>query len=114
MRAAHDALDEGEQNYLRGLTVYHSLAYSQAAAGAVDAAPAAISSPMPGARYRLAGVHPESGRRSLFNGWHACQIRELGWPEGSGCSRRPAARRASFTTSGGPATWWSGTSPAAC
>ncbi|MEV0185377.1 TauD/TfdA family dioxygenase [Streptomyces sp. NPDC050625] len=82
MRAAFDALDESEQRYLRGLTAYHSLEYSQTAVGAVDGKAAAVPSDMAGAWHRLVRVHPATGRPSLFIGRHACQIRELGVAEG--------------------------------
>ncbi|WP_433496623.1 TauD/TfdA dioxygenase family protein [Sphaerimonospora sp. CA-214678] len=82
MRAAYDELTEEDKELLEGLSAYHSLEYSQAAAGAIDTPPAAVPSEMVGAWHPVVRIHPATGRKSLFIGRHACQIRELPLDEG--------------------------------
>jgi alpha-ketoglutarate-dependent taurine dioxygenase len=82
MRAAYDALTDEEKDRLEGLTAYHSLEYSQAAAGATDTSPAAVPSEMAGAWHEIVRAHPVTGRKALFIGRHACQIEELPVDEG--------------------------------
>ncbi|MFD7407846.1 TauD/TfdA dioxygenase family protein [Streptomyces sp. NPDC059866] len=82
MRAAYDELSDADKAALEGLTVFHSLQYSQAAAGATDTEAAAVPSDMNGAWHPLVKRHPVTGRRSLFIGRHACQVEGMPVAEG--------------------------------
>ena len=88
MRAAWDELPEEEKRRLEGMTAYHSLMYSQAAAGAVDTEPDEVPSRMKGAWHPVVRTHPATGRKSLFIGRHACQIKELPVAEGQRLLKR--------------------------
>lgn len=75
MRAAFEALDVDMRTRLERLSAYHSLFYSQSRIGAVAKVGDyygfnAGEAP----RRSLIKVHPETGRRALFIGRHACNI----------------------------------------
>jgi alpha-ketoglutarate-dependent taurine dioxygenase len=76
MRAAFDALPKAEQARLEGLTCHHSLGYSQGRIGKLPSKRGVFGSiyldesPL----RPLVKVHPETGRRSLNIGRHACGV----------------------------------------
>jgi alpha-ketoglutarate-dependent taurine dioxygenase len=74
MSAAYDALSNVERNRLEGMLVWHSIRYSQATIGATDEEPADDPELMEGAWHPLISIHPDTGRRSLFIGRHACKV----------------------------------------
>ncbi len=80
MRAAYDALDDAARERVAGLTARHSIGYSQARRGLIDQD--SYSSRMPQNPVRpLVKIHPESGRRSLLIGRHACNVSGMGEAE---------------------------------
>lgn len=75
MRAAYDALDVDMQARLERLSAFHSLFYSQSRIGAVAKVGDYYGFNAGDAPRRpLVKVHPETGRRALFIGRHACNI----------------------------------------
>ncbi len=75
MRAAYEALDVDMRARLERLSAFHSLFYSQSRIGAVAKVGDyygfnAGEAP----RRALVKIHPETGRRALFIGRHACNI----------------------------------------
>lgn len=83
MRAAwDDALSDAERERLGGLRAYHSLAYSQAVAGASDTPVPDDPTELPGAWHPLVRTHPVTGRMSLFIGRHAAMVEGLPGAEG--------------------------------
>jgi alpha-ketoglutarate-dependent taurine dioxygenase len=74
MRAAHDALPEATRARIDGLSAHHSYEYSQVRAGLLAPQGAYGFNGGPGPLRPLVKVHPETGRRSLFIGRHACDI----------------------------------------
>ena len=75
MRAAYDALDEATQAQIADLTAYHSYFYSQGRIGHQVAAGAGygfFEGEPP--RRPLVKQHPETGRKALYIGRHACNI----------------------------------------
>jgi alpha-ketoglutarate-dependent taurine dioxygenase len=83
MRAAwDDALSDAERGRLAELRAYHSLAYSQAVAGASDTPVPDDPTTLPGAWHPLVRTHPVTGRASLFIGRHAAMVDGLPVEEG--------------------------------
>jgi alpha-ketoglutarate-dependent taurine dioxygenase len=83
MRAAYDdALSDAERERLEGLSGYHSLAYSQAVAGASDTPVPDDPTQLPGAWHPLIATHPVTGRKSLFIGRHTAMIGGMPVEEG--------------------------------
>ena len=75
MRAAYDALDVDMRARLERLSAYHSLFYSQSRIGAVAQVGDYYGFNGGDAPRRpLVKIHPETGRRALFIGRHACNI----------------------------------------
>jgi alpha-ketoglutarate-dependent taurine dioxygenase len=75
MRAAYDALDVDMRARLERLSAYHSLFYSQSRIGAVAQVGDYYGFNAGDAPRRpLVKIHPETGRRALFIGRHACNI----------------------------------------
>jgi alpha-ketoglutarate-dependent taurine dioxygenase len=83
MRAAwDDALSAAERERLEGLRAYHSLAYSQAVAGASDTPVPDDPTELPGAWQPMVRTHPVTGRKSLFIGRHAAMVGGMPVEEG--------------------------------
>jgi alpha-ketoglutarate-dependent 2,4-dichlorophenoxyacetate dioxygenase len=80
MRAAYDALPEGERPRLEGLTVHHSIAYSRQTLGFEFSS--SEQDVLKGAIHPLVRTIPRSGRRSLYLASHASRIVEWPVPEG--------------------------------
>ena len=81
MRAAYDALDAATRARIEGLSARHSLRYSQGKLGHAHKAGSAYSGygmtvETPPLR-PLVKVHPETGRRTLAVGRHACDVTGL-------------------------------------
>jgi alpha-ketoglutarate-dependent taurine dioxygenase len=74
MRASYDMLTAAEARLLAGKSAWHSLEYSQAFAAATDTPVPADPTQLNGAWHPLVAVHPDTGRKSLFIGRHACLI----------------------------------------
>ena len=75
MRAAWDTLDPDTQQYLQGLSAYHSLFYSQAKAGYVHDTDNLYGLHDKGAPLRsIVKTHPETRRKSIYTGRHAYGI----------------------------------------
>jgi len=77
MRAAYDALDQGQKDEIEPLVCLHSLMYSRAAIGFTDLTDDERAAFQP-VRQRLVRTHPVTGRKSLFLAAHAGAIE--GWP----------------------------------
>jgi alpha-ketoglutarate-dependent 2,4-dichlorophenoxyacetate dioxygenase len=80
MRAAYDALPEGERARLEGLTVHHSIAYSRQTLGFEFSS--SEQDVLKGAIHPLVRTIPRSGRRSLYLASHASRIVQWPVPEG--------------------------------
>lgn len=73
-RSGYDALTGDQKRKLEGKRAFHSLAYSQALAKAVDGDVPDDPTTLPGAWHPLLRVHPDTGRTSLFIGRHAALV----------------------------------------
>ena len=80
MRAAYDALPEGEKKRLEGLRVHHSIAYSRQTLGFEFSQ--SEQEALQGAIHPLVRTIPRSHRRSLYVASHASRIIEWPVPEG--------------------------------
>jgi alpha-ketoglutarate-dependent 2,4-dichlorophenoxyacetate dioxygenase len=80
MRAAYDALPEGERARLEGLRVHHSIAYSRQTLGFEFSENEQEA--LKGAVHPLVRTIPRSGRRSLYLASHASRIIDWPVPEG--------------------------------
>ena len=75
MRAAYEALDVDMRARLERLSAHHSLFYSQSRIGAVAKVGDYYGfNDGEAPRRALVKVHPDTGRRALFIGRHACNI----------------------------------------
>lgn len=75
MRAAYEALDVDMRARLERLSAYHSLFYSQSRIGAVAKVGDYYGfNEGEAPRRALVKIHPDTGRRALFIGRHACNI----------------------------------------
>jgi alpha-ketoglutarate-dependent 2,4-dichlorophenoxyacetate dioxygenase len=80
MRAAYDALPDGERARLEGLRVHHSIAYSRQTLGFEFSE--TEQEALKGAVHPLVRTIPRSGRRSLYLASHASRIIDWPVPEG--------------------------------
>lgn len=80
MRAAYDALSDGEKARLEGLRVHHSIAYSRQTLGFEFSE--TEQDALKGAVHPLVRTIPRSGRRSLYLASHASRIIDWPVPEG--------------------------------
>ena len=80
MRAAYDALPDGEKARLEGLRVHHSIAYSRQTLGFEFSENEQEA--LKGAVHPLVRTIPRSGRRSLYLASHASRIIDWPVPEG--------------------------------
>ncbi|HEX4993511.1 MAG TPA: TauD/TfdA family dioxygenase [Methylomirabilota bacterium] len=80
MRAAYDALPEGEKARLEGLRVHHSIAYSRQTLGFEFSE--SEQDALKGAIHPLVRTIPGSKRRSLYVASHASRIIDWPVPEG--------------------------------
>lgn len=80
MRAAYDALPEGEKARLEGLRVHHSIAYSRQTLGFEFSENEQEA--LKGAVHPLVRTIPRSGRRSLYLASHASRVIDWPVPEG--------------------------------
>ncbi len=80
MRAAYDALPDGEKARLEGLRVHHSIAYSRQTLGFEFSE--TEQEALKGAVHPLVRTIPRSGRRSLYLASHASRIIDWPVPEG--------------------------------
>ncbi len=80
MRAAYDALPDGEKGRLEGLRVHHSIAYSRQTLGFEFSENEQEA--LKGAVHPLVRTIPRSGRRSLYLASHASRIIDWPVPEG--------------------------------
>jgi alpha-ketoglutarate-dependent 2,4-dichlorophenoxyacetate dioxygenase len=80
MRAAYDALADGEKARLEGLRVHHSIAYSRQTLGFEFSE--TEQEALQGAVHPLVRTLPRSGRRSLYLASHASRIIDWPVPEG--------------------------------
>ena len=80
MRAAYDALPEGEKARLEGLRVHHSIAYSRQTLGFEFSE--SEQDALKGAIHPLVRTIPRSKRRSLYVASHASRIIDWPVPEG--------------------------------
>ena len=80
MRAAYDALPDGEKARLEGLRVHHSIAYSRQTLGFEFSE--TEQEALQGAVHPLVRTIPRSGRRSLYLASHASRIIDWPVPEG--------------------------------
>lgn len=80
MRAAYDALPEGEKARLEGLRVHHSIAYSRQTLGFEFSEHEQEA--LKGAVHPLVRTIPRSGRRSLYLASHASRVIDWPVPEG--------------------------------
>ncbi len=80
LRAAYDALPEGEKARLEGLRVHHSIAYSRQTLGFEFSE--AEQDVLKGAIHPLVRTIPRSNRRSLYVASHASRIIDWPVPEG--------------------------------
>jgi alpha-ketoglutarate-dependent 2,4-dichlorophenoxyacetate dioxygenase len=80
MRAAYDALPDGEKARLEGLHAHHSIAYSRQTLGFEFSANEQEA--LRGAVHPLVRTIPRSNRRSLYLASHASRIVEWPVPEG--------------------------------
>ena len=80
MRAAYDALSEGEKARLEGLRVHHSIAYSRQTLGFEFSENEQEA--LKGAVHPLVRTIPRSGRRSLYLASHASRVIDWPVPEG--------------------------------
>ncbi len=80
MRAAYDALPDGEKGRLAGLRVHHSIAYSRQTLGFEFSENEQEA--LKGAVHPLVRTIPRSGRRSLYLASHASRIIDWPVPEG--------------------------------
>jgi alpha-ketoglutarate-dependent 2,4-dichlorophenoxyacetate dioxygenase len=80
MRAAYDALSDGEKGRLEGLRVHHSIAYSRQTLGFEFSENEQEA--LKGAVHPLVRTIPRSGRRSLYLASHASRIIDWPVPEG--------------------------------
>jgi alpha-ketoglutarate-dependent taurine dioxygenase len=78
LRAAYDALEDAMRARVETLSAYHSLKYSQIrngyAPGREDSQMAALMAIRQPPLRPLVKIHPETGRKSLNIGRHACSI----------------------------------------
>ncbi len=82
MRAAYDALDDATKAQLEGLSAYHSLYHSQSKLGYTPKTDNLYGFHDKGAPLRpVIKTHPETGRKSLYTGRHAYEIRGMGEEE---------------------------------
>jgi alpha-ketoglutarate-dependent 2,4-dichlorophenoxyacetate dioxygenase len=80
MRAAYDALPDGEKARLEGLRVHHSIAYSRQTLGFEFSE--TEQEALKGAVHPLVRTIPRSNRRSLYLASHASRIIDWPVPEG--------------------------------
>ena len=80
MRAAYDALPDGEKTGLEGLRAHHSIAYSRQTLGFEFSE--TEQEALRGAVHPLVRTIPRSGRRSLYLASHASRITDWPVPEG--------------------------------
>ena len=80
MRAAYDALPDGEKARLEGLRVHHSIAYSRQTLGFEFSENEQEA--LKGAVHPLVRTIPRSGRRSLYLASHASRVIDWPVPEG--------------------------------
>jgi alpha-ketoglutarate-dependent 2,4-dichlorophenoxyacetate dioxygenase len=80
MRAAYDALPDGEKARLEGLRVHHSIAYSRQTLGFEFSEHEQEA--LKGAVHPLVRTIPRSGRRSLYLASHASRVIDWPVPEG--------------------------------
>ncbi|NKB68288.1 MAG: TauD/TfdA family dioxygenase [Candidatus Latescibacteria bacterium] len=74
MRAAYEALDEEQKEWLADKRAVHSFRYSQGQVGGLDMLSDEELDAIPPVEHPVVSTHPHSGRKSLFIGRHASHI----------------------------------------
>lgn len=87
MQAAFDALDEEQQARLDTLEAWHSIVYSRAISGGIAQEAPMDPTEAPGAKHALVRRHPDTGKRSLCLGSHACYVYGMGVSDGQSMLR---------------------------